>query len=409
MQASSLLFNNLNKTAVIFPATFLAATAIQQVSLGLVFFARDLHHASAVRIGWISGTWTLCYVAGCLAIQPRFTAIPPRYLTIFAMSMAAVFSLGMQVAPNITVLFILSGLFGSCFSLFWPPLVGWLSSGIEGAVLNKRMSRFNLSWCTGAVLGPFICGWLSRIDVRLPLYTGTVLFIVTVLCLASGQRIPSVRNEQSVPGTTGTAPAADRSTKLRFPAWISHFSYFLAVGIVMVVFPVQARTDLLMTTSTIGTILFLRSLFNAVVFDYLGRHKFWHFKVWPMIVTQITGVPCLTWLAFEQSTAGIALLMCLFGISSGLSYAIALFHGLSGSVNRARRMALHESILALGSTAGAVIGGLIYEKSGMNTAYLTCAAVLLVTLFPIAMFAQRTPALKDLVPGRLFAKASIRK
>lgn len=48
-------------TTIIYPAAFAMAFALTQVALGLIFFARDIHHAQPGPIGWLAGTWALTY------------------------------------------------------------------------------------------------------------------------------------------------------------------------------------------------------------------------------------------------------------------------------------------------------------------------------------------------------------
>lgn len=80
------------------------------------------------------------------------------------------------ILPGLTLSFILISLYGFSVSLFFPPIAGWMSSGIEGASLSKAISRWNISWSTGTILSPYIAGFLSEKDIRYPVILSIGLF-----------------------------------------------------------------------------------------------------------------------------------------------------------------------------------------------------------------------------------------
>ena len=57
----------------------------------------------------------------------------------------------------------------------------------------------------------------------------------------------------------------------------------------------------------------------------------------------------------------------------------SVFHGVAGSVQRARRMAVHEALLNSGALVGAVGGGFFYERNGMPAVFIGFAVMLLAT------------------------------
>jgi DHA1 family multidrug resistance protein-like MFS transporter/DHA1 family quinolone resistance protein-like MFS transporter len=65
------------------------------------------------------------------------------------------------------------------------------------------------------------------------------------------------------------------------------------------------------------------------------------------------------------------------GALRALSYNNSLFHGVSGSINRTGRMAVHESLLAAGLIFGSSLGGLLYENFSMATVYYFCGSTVL--------------------------------
>jgi predicted MFS family arabinose efflux permease len=62
-----------------------------------------------------------------------------------------------------------------------------------------------------------------------------------------------------------------------------------------------------------------------------------------------------------RSYSGWALVLVFFGILFALSYNNSLFHGVSGSLRRSTRMAVHEGLLTAGVVAGSAIAGILYQ------------------------------------------------
>ena len=84
---------------------------------------------------------------------------------------------------------------------------------------------------------------------------------------------------------------------------------------------------------------------------------------------------------FTRSPLVLAMLISLVGSFRSLSYSNSLFHGVSGSVNRTGRMAIHEALLAGGLIFGSAFGGELYQRYTMTAVYGFCAAVVQLALY----------------------------
>jgi len=372
------------KSAIVYPAAFLVALGLGQVGLGLIFYLREVFSSPATVIGWLAATWSLAYIVGCLLVRPAFDTVPPPYLIVVANFLMTGFTLGMQFVPSISWIFALHGLYGMAVSHFWPPLMGWLSSEVEGEALNRACARFNLSWCLGGIISPYLAGWLSEMNVRLPLLGGSALFLLTAVYVAGTALVKpktgGVSTCRAAGGQQNAALAPDRSTLLRYPAWVGLFATYFAMGVIASIFPVIGQDDLLLSRSSIGLLLLVRSLVNAVAFLALGRLVFWHFRVLPMLMGQLMAVCGFVLLAHVHEPVLVGVLLGIFGITLAMSYSSSLFHGASGSRNRPARMAVHESVLAAGLVAGAGVGGMVYHAHGAARLFYLCALVVLVAL-----------------------------
>ncbi len=373
-----LRFEGSGKTAVIYPSAFFVSVAMGQLTLGMVLYARAILAVGGTRIGILAGIWSVVYVFSCLFLRPLLNRVLPRFLIMGSTGCMGVLVLFMARVESYAVLLVLYAFFGMILSLFWPPIMGWVSTGVEGPQLGRIIGRYNMSWCSGAVISPFICGWLSGIDARYPLLFGAVLLLlVCVYVSAMSPLIPRIKSDRGTGASHDAAPGdKDCSCPLRFPAWIGLFASFFGMGMLTAIFPLVALEEWGASEMMVGLMFALRGLSNVAGFVMLGRFHGWHYKLTPMLAAQWAAVAVFALLAGAESTAVAAFLLLLFGISGAVSYAASFFYGTSGSLNRARRMAIHESVLAGGLVCGSVMGGWFYDRMASTGTFVMVAVFL---------------------------------
>jgi DHA1 family multidrug resistance protein-like MFS transporter/DHA1 family quinolone resistance protein-like MFS transporter len=271
------------------------------------------------------------------------------------------------------------GLYGMAMSFFWPPIMGWLSQDIEGPQLGKSMSYFSLSWNAGLIIGPFLAGILSAISPALPLWVGGLLCLLAALLITIASiTLPKIRADRSLDtDQNGETPKIDTSTALRFPGWVGMFSTFVAIGVIINIFPVFARDELLLRKEIIGIMMQSRTFIGTFVFVILGHTTFWHFRISQMVIGQICLACVVFFMMFISSPLVLVLFISVAGALRAMTYSNSFFHGVSGSINRTGRMAIHEALLAAGLICGSSLGGLIYQHYSMAVVYSFCAAVVM--------------------------------
>jgi DHA1 family multidrug resistance protein-like MFS transporter/DHA1 family quinolone resistance protein-like MFS transporter len=372
----------IGKTAVILPAAFLTETGLGMLTLGMVFYMREVFFLSPGLVGWIAATWQSCYVLGCLTMRPAFESLRPRYSMIFSTAGMGVAVAAILISRSVVITFLFYGLFGFCLSFFWPPLMSWLSLGIEGKHLGRAMSRLLLTGNVGIIISPFLAGALSSLSPRYPLFAAAGLFSANCLVLIGAALVlPKIRSDQhKARRKKEDIDKKDQSTTLRYPAWIGLFVTYTVVGVIITVFPMYARDVLGMSKSTIGILLLCRALCTALGFVILGRTTFWHFRPLPMV----TGLALLALLVFGISQARSLVLLvisvALIGPLISLGFSYSFFHGASGASRRATRMAIHEALLASGLIAGSAVGGHFYQHYSMTAVSFFCAALLVTAI-----------------------------
>lgn len=376
------------QSAVLYTTALLGQLSIGIITLGLIYYMRDKFSLSSQLIGLFASVQTFSYFLGCTFLKKYISLLRPRHAVEIASVGMTLSGLAIVIAPNPATAFALYIFYGASLSFFWPPLMGWLSRGMEGRSLSKAISLFNISWSAGLIIAPFISGVLTEMDIRYPLYAGSLLFAaVFILISAATVFVPGIRAASSSRKHMAVNTGKDASTPLRFSAWAGIFSSYFLYGITVNIFPLYARDMLGYAESSVGLILLSRGLLTTVTFVLLGRWTWWHFKASQIRIQQalLAGVAVVG--MFATSLPLLMLFFVLFGILFGGIYTNSIFHGAAGSLNRESRMAVHEAVLTSGTIAGSFSGGLLYDHFGF-TVVMGTAAVVAITVLLFQLKAQ---------------------
>ena len=372
----------IDKSKVIYSSAFLTALSEGILTLGIIFYSRDVFGSSPTTIGLLGGIWALTYFTGCIAFKPLLKLIRPQFSMIISGLLMSLSVILILLSTRIETVFIFFGFFGLSLSLFWPQLMGWMSHGYEGKTLNRKISIYNLSWISGIIISPTICGFFSKINPALPLKVSSILFVSTSLFVfLSNILIRDIRHDPyrdfHVANSTNQQL---KETLLRYPAWVGLFTTYLILGIVTNVFPVFAINELRLDKITIGNILLARGLGTAFAFIVLGKLTFWHFNKKTILLSQILLLLVIIFTMFLKNPYGLALIFTVFGLIFAFNYDESVFHGVTGSKNRSTRMAIHEALLTLGIVTGSSTGGYLLQHHSMITVYLFAIIVIILTI-----------------------------
>jgi DHA1 family multidrug resistance protein-like MFS transporter/DHA1 family quinolone resistance protein-like MFS transporter len=363
------------RSLLLIPSAFLASLAIGIVNFAMLFVVKERFHAGAEAVGWFTALWAMAYFAGCMLLKGLSDKLGPRVSMAMMNLGTALLFVAFFLLPSLASAFVVYGLYGFLCAFFWPPMMGWLSTGLEGSRLSKAMSAFSLAWSSGGIFAPYLGGLLAEKDLLLPVYVGVGCFLVNALLILGTRRgipTPTIGNEV-LSGVT----VEDRSTPLRYPAWIGVFLVYALLAVFFNIFPVFAKDELLLSESRIGFLLLVRALFAAMGFYALGRFEFWHFRkryiflgVALLLFLDLAFLPLRSPLAFGLGLAAL-------GLVQALCYNASIFYGASGARDRTRRMTIHESLLTAGQILGSIGGGFVY--AGLSwSAIFACLAVLIV-------------------------------
>lgn len=373
-------FSNVGKSHLVFPAALLTATAIGSANLGLIFYVRLTYGFSPAIVGLFAASYSVSYFIGCLVLRPLGQHLRPRFSLIIASGSMGMILLLLVTIGHPTVAFVLYALFGLFASLFWPPLMGWLSSGLEGKELNRTISRFNLSWSVGSIISPYIAGALAEVANRLAIYFSIVLlFSATLLVVVATLYWAQIRSDEyREPKPPKVRGGRGEGTILRFPAWVGVVSTYVIIGVVANIFPMYGKDHASLSKGQIGLVLLVRALVSTTTFLWTGRTSFWHYRKSVILGGQVALVGSIAIMLMMRTMAGFLLSVVVLGVIFSFNYSSSVFHGVSGSTERARRMSVHESISTMGVVAGSVVGGILYQSYSMASVYLFCIVVAVV-------------------------------
>jgi predicted MFS family arabinose efflux permease len=379
---------------VLYPATVLVAMGIGTLSLGIVFCASEVYQASPAQIGFLAATWSFHYILGCLLVRPLGQRLRPRDSIAVAAMLMGCAVLPIVFLHRLMPVFLCYAAYGIATAFFWPPLMGWLSTGSEGAQLNRTMGRFNLCWSGGGIVGPILAGVLSRYDPRLPVAAAGSFYLAAGLYVAwagRGRADPVGVPPASCSSPDGALPPGpdEGGTVLRYPAWAGLFAAYLVLGLTFNVFPLAAQDQMGMSKPMVGVLLFIRALATTLTLLVLGRTTVWHFRISQMVIGLATFALLMVALPFGTSPVAVGLLLAAVGALAAHGYVNSLFHGVAGSRQRAVRMAIHEALLSAGLVVGGACGGVVFQLAGYTAVCHTAAGVLALTAAAAAILALR--------------------
>lgn len=369
----------IRNTWILYLASFAANFGIGLINFTLVFYVNTKFNAGSALIGWMSALWAVAYLTGCLFLNSFREWLKQGRAIVLAALLMGMSLICIPLLESLPVLIIMYMLFGLSTSLYWPPLMGWLSRGREGKKLGNALAIFNLSWSTGLALSPYVAGLIIRQDLSLPIYIAAFIYGFIIVFLSIVTLFVREFRFRETKRITIEEPV-DQSSPLRLSGWIGVLSAYLFFGTLLFVFPLFAKKEWNMSEDKIGLILLLRALVSVAGFQLSGYSKWWHHKKSQILFSQILLFLLCMLLVFIQTPSIMIPVMVIFGLLFSHMYTNSIFHGVSGSIHRERRMAIHESFLTIGIIAGSAGGGTIYENTTIGMTFLYCALFVLTGL-----------------------------
>lgn len=364
--------------ALLYVMGFLADVAVGIVMVALPYAGMRLG-AGVGTVGLIGGVYMGGYGAGCLLGGPFIDRFRPRTALGLGQILQGCAALAMMAAGRRESLIVLVAAFGGLMVAVWPPMMSWLTHGHEGVSLNRRIGRFNVSWCSGLVVGPFIGGLLyDQVGPTAPFIAAAgVLGVSGLLTFFVTEPQPDViRRRASGPETEtpGLAPPPEAAA-FRFMGRISVVVCTAITGMQRFQVPALAKT-LEIGPSTFGAIMLALSLANMIGFMALGRTHRWHYRLSLLLGAEAVLAAATASLVFARSGWHLAAVAMVTGACASVAYSSSLYYGVSGGRRRGALTAIHEMLLAGGFMIGAIGSGALSQRFELRTPCLVGAAML---------------------------------
>ena len=382
------------KLAIVCPSALVMGVTTNCLNFALVFYAHDKFGADTFQASLFGSLYSLSYLLCCSFGGKLLQKIPPLRSILLAISFVFIGLWLMLKAPTLTIAYIVQTGIGISISLFWPQLMGWLSSGQEGKQLARATSFFNFSWSTGTIVAPFLAGFLSDLNGVYPLYACLAFTAVNGIYVAlAGYRLQHDETATAAATTTSSTTAqqqlGDHSPTIRFPAWYGLVCAWFAIGFLYNSYPLMAEQSLGFSRQHIGNLILLRALFATIMMTAMGFCSFWQFRYWQLIAGHLLLAVNMLLFGFASNSVSITMLISMSGILCAHAYTNSMFHGISGSTNRTLRMAIHEAALSIGAVIGGAATGWLFERTrsirgcGLFVTAIVASAVVCDILFAI--------------------------
>jgi MFS family permease len=398
-------------------AAFFLSSCLQLISIVLPFVVKAMN-GSDTDVGLCFMAQMGAYVVFCILAVLIIDKLSPKKVLQIAAAAGIIVALGFLAAvwcgnnnvrffSPVARLIFLMAMLGIITAFFWPMMMGWVSTGHEGAELSKRFAFYNIAWVTANTAMPVIGGYLMEVSYLLPLGLAAVM---TVLCFISLYPTKCISQFPPKHHEDGNIAVQQIPQQNRPFVWISRaalFTTLVCVGIFRSQLGILYKFQLGFSESSYGWSVSLMCLFNMVVFYMMGKSHYWHYKKGLYIAAQVSIIGCMAMMIICKSLPLQLLASGLAGIWYGYVYSSHQYYGVSGGTKRSGLMAIHETMIGAGYASGALFGGILSDAWGRYSPYyfgigiILAGGVIQIILWLIAMNYEKIHINDNLVEENL--------
>ena len=389
------------RTPAIYCASFLMG-ATGSVAMVVAPFVMKNVGASDSQVGLYMGLQMGLYMIGCLVSGGMLHRFDTKRIVLLGAGGMALAAAGMVcvatleyhgLCPRPVMLMGLSlTLMGCPMALFWPSMMGWVSTGFEGQPLSRRLSWFSFAWAAGSLLAPYPATLLTEMNNIAPLAGALTLAVLCVgtVCVAFG------RDRKGGPTNTAGDAAVEKYPengqeqldvdpqtlrRFRYVSRVALATVFFCTGLMRSQLGLLMKLDLGFAESDYGLLCLGWSGAIVVGFFVAGRTSSWHYCIVRFAVFQASTLAAILLILMSQELRWLALGGILMGAGQACIYSSHVFYGVSGRNRRSKRMAVHELTLSAGWALGCLVSGWCIDSLavlgfGRRTPYLVGACVL---------------------------------
>ena len=346
----------------------------------------------------------LFYFIGCNLYRRFGSVFEP--IRIFPIAAIVVFlaSIPLSFARTTVAVYVTYWIMQLSTGFYWPPVMAWLTAGLNEKEMNREISIYNRSWMGAIILAPLTAGTLYRwnSDANFIVMIACYFMVLVILSLlrryskktgislyekhnsaktsigtihtsevasASGTplNVSADRTESEKPESAAAvrrdAVPGNKLDFWRYKGWINVFSSSLFLGIFGNIIPLYIRYSMGYTERSAGVMLFIRSICGFLGFTILARFSSWHFNRRWFYFLQAGIISCAVLFLFSGGQLYLFYFIAiLVGLINSGCYNNSIFYSSSTGKNPRKNLALHEIVQSVGSAAGSAGGGFIYQN-----------------------------------------------
>ena len=376
-------------------ATFFMSACLQLIAVVLPFIVKAIG-GSDTEVGLCFMSQMGVYVIFCIINSKIIDRFKPKKVLLVGAIVQIFISLGILMVvwqgnnnsiflSPITRLIILMAMVGVVTAFFWPVMMGWISTGHEGAELTKRFGFYNVTWGMANMILPIVGGYLMVVNYLWPIAAAVIM---AAICYAAAAATKCI-SEKPISLENNT-PAEKMPQENRQFLWMSRaalLAAFICVGVFRSQLGILYKFQLNFSEAVYGWSVSLMCLFNVVVFWLMGRSHYWHYKKGLFAISQASLVVCMVMIILFKGIFVQLLAAGLAGICYGVVYSSHQYYGVSGGKKRSGLMAVHETIIGAGFATGALLGGILSDAFGRYSPYwFGCAVMVAAGLIQISLW-----------------------
>jgi len=368
---------------ILYITIFLTSTGLGTATFLLPVYASGLG-ANYIDLGLMGVARNLVYTLGTFIVGfllDKFERVR-IYLSFMMFGAFVVAFFGLM--GNVPALIAWSTFAGLSSAAFWVTASTLTADISPPEQLSQSMSRYNMSWIMGFIVGPYLGGLISDT------FGFQVLFIsLSMLILCSIIIIQfKIRSKVQLKNKSGSNGINLNPLKSLWLAYLMLVPFSMILGIYMAIVPGYLKAVGL-ASATVGLLLTLTNgfrglgFFNSSWFVSRGVGR-------SITLAALLFFSGMLIFSFSTSTMGYAASLAMFGVAAGIMTPLMLNYiakrcdkSTLGAV-----MGMHEGVYGIGMLLGPMIGGAVAEYYGPEILY-RLLAVLALTLLPLAWLLER--------------------
>ncbi|MCP3966994.1 MAG: MFS transporter [Lentisphaerae bacterium] len=359
--------------------------------------------ASALHVTAVGAVWALCHssfsaVAGRIVNGKRAS-----YLISMACLFLIISAIGFVIFSSVYMQFIWAAMTGVGSAFFFCPFqifMKYAENGKHNGIVRST-ALYVLSWSSGVASGPFIAafiwgeisplnGWkyCHIINAVLALIVGICIWPLSIYCHKHNQKDSSKR--QSAPKVN-----YEKMPDWAWLGWIIGVGGCIAVSMIRTLFPYKANL-LAINKIDQGIIIALVSYFQALTSLCFIKSRYWMYRSKPVVLFTLCGILSLICFWLGQTPWCFFLGAALFGIFSGCTFFLLVFHSLVHPELAPKYVARNEIIVGVTGIIAPLAGGYIADYSTPGVPFAIAALILFSIILVHIKSAQK---IKDIIPA----------